>query len=325
MHANGDAYGIHSNQLYRFKDLDLNNPTVVSVPTTLNNKFVLTNGMLVTQDGYLVIKQWSFNISDLGMFCIGKQIMFRVLSAVCLVCLTIAYFITRKPYTIGKVISKIITALIIAGIVWLSILIMMFMKLMGGSFSVPRFLADGLISRNSGGGELKIVDPITLQVVASSALPERCSFARMALSKVGDEDAIVLLGDEFIHQYRWVPKTKEIFWVEPWSQRYRQLNDGTFPGTGPAIYGYIVYFTDNTFPVFLGKGTYSMFAKRLDCIDEFEATDDLLAAKCTRRVSAEYDYILRRRSMLASLLPAHGSTTLEFLCYQTHEWLASAW
>ena len=44
-----------------------------------------------------------------------------------------------------------------------------------------------------------------------------------------------------------------------WSRRYRRDGDGTYPGTGPAIYNGTAYFTDNTFPIQLKSNTYRMF------------------------------------------------------------------
>lgn len=49
-----------------------------------------------------------------------------------------------------------------------------------------------------------------------------------------------------------------------WTQQYRRRGDGTFPGTGPSIFDNQLYFTDNTFPVFLAGGTYSIFQAPLD-------------------------------------------------------------
>lgn len=56
---------------------------------------------------------------------------------------------------------------------------------------------------------------------------------------------------------------QRLYEVEEWAERYRSRNEGTFPGTGPAIYEGVTYFTDNTFPVLLGGGSYSLFSKQL--------------------------------------------------------------
>jgi len=78
-----------------------------------------------------------------------------------------------------------------------------------------------------------------------------------------DEDAIVALGDEYVHQFRWRPSEQQLYKVPIWTQRYRYRGDGSFPGTGPAIYNNVVYFTDNTFPVFLRNNTYSLFGQSI--------------------------------------------------------------
>lgn len=52
--------------------------------------------------------------------------------------------------------------------------------------------------------------------------------------------------------------------MESWAERYRSRNTGTFPGTGPATYNGVTYFTDNTFPVMLYNPTYNLFSKQLE-------------------------------------------------------------
>lgn len=52
--------------------------------------------------------------------------------------------------------------------------------------------------------------------------------------------------------------------IESWAERYRTRNTGTFPGTGPATYNGVTYFTDNTFPVMLFGPTYNLFSKQLE-------------------------------------------------------------
>jgi hypothetical protein len=60
-----------------------------------------------------------------------------------------------------------------------------------------------------------------------------------------------------------VPLLQHLYEVEEWAERYRSRNEGTFPGTGPAIYQGTVYFTDNTYPVMLFQHTYNLFSKQL--------------------------------------------------------------
>jgi hypothetical protein len=212
MHRNGNAYAIHSNQLFKFHDLNLENVTTVSLPTKLNGNVVLTNGMLVTQDGYIIVKQWSFNAQDILMFSLGKKIITQILVAFVAGAVGILLYVTKSP-------TGIPLGALVGFALWFILVLLVFVKLMG-PFNPIRFVMDGIYSSNIGGGELKIIDPITLQVIAGISLPERCSYARMALTKVPfihsegrKEDAIVLLGDEFIHQLRWNVEKKELSWV----------------------------------------------------------------------------------------------------------------
>jgi hypothetical protein len=112
---------------------------------------------------------------------------------------------------------------------------------------------------------LKLVDPDTLEVRAQVTLPERCSIARMSLTSLPNgEDALILLGDEFSHQYRWNPNTSQLSHLPSWSRRYRTRGDGTFPGTGPAIFNNTAFYTDNTFPIAIHGHSYSMFSQSID-------------------------------------------------------------
>jgi hypothetical protein len=56
---------------------------------------------------------------------------------------------------------------------------------------------------------------------------------------------------------------QELYEVEGWAERYRSRNEGTFPGTGPAIHDGVTFFTDNTFPVQLFAHSYNLFRKPL--------------------------------------------------------------
>jgi len=48
--------------------------------------------------------------------------------------------------------------------------------------------------------------------------------------------------------------------VSDWTRRYRSRGDGSFPGTGPAVYNGTVYFTDNTFSGLLFGPTFKIFS-----------------------------------------------------------------
>ena len=158
MHRNGNAYAIHSNQLFKFHDLNLENVTTVSLPTKLNGNVVLTNGMLVTQDGYIIVKQWSFNAQDILMFSLGKKIITQILVAFVAGAVGILLYVTKSP-------TGIPLGALVGFAFWFILVLLVFVKLMG-PFNPIRFVMDGIYSSNIGGGELKIIDPITLQVIA---------------------------------------------------------------------------------------------------------------------------------------------------------------
>lgn len=265
IHRNGHVYCIHSNKLYMFYNGDLSNTTMRVLPTKLNSGLVCTNGMLVTKDGYLVVKQWALHIGDIFLFGLGKSEIFKAFFAILLISITTMLFMVRHKKTKAfQPVKAVLLGVVVGCVLFGSILCLIWFKMLG-SYNPIRYFAEGFFSPYSGGGELKLIDPITLEVKAAATLPERCSFARMAISTVTnsegvEEDAIVLLGDEAVHQYRWRPSSSELFWIPAWSKEYRRAGDGSFPGTGPAIFNDTTYFTDNTFPVFLGKKTYSMFS-----------------------------------------------------------------
>ena len=58
--------------------------------------------------------------------------------------------------------------------------------------------------------------------------------------------------------------------IRDWTRRYRSWSDGTFPGTGPVIFQDRIHFTDNTYPVFLGDGSYTYYTMRIDVIGDSE-------------------------------------------------------
>jgi hypothetical protein len=226
IHRNGHVYAIHSNNLYVFWNGDIDNNTMVRLPTDLNGKFTLTNGMLVTHDGYLLVKQWSFHVGDLPLILASKKILKKVHTSLVGIFVILFFAILyRKTSVTERSTTKMVAYAFIA--TFFGYLFASFLGIAGliaafrtaqGEFNMLRFVTDGWLSSNGGGGELRLIDPISLQVKASMQLPERCSFARMALQAIrnpqGDiEDAIVLLGDENVHQVRWRPSTSELFWV----------------------------------------------------------------------------------------------------------------
>ena len=113
-------------------------------------------------------------------------------------------------------------------------------------------------------GNVLIIDPDTMDIVTQARAPERCSFARMAVypGVAGDHDWLITLGDYSVMKWKYLHSNHALELQPEWSERYRSFNDGSFYGTGPAVYNNTVYYTDNTFPVMLGKG-YRLYAKSL--------------------------------------------------------------
>jgi hypothetical protein len=175
--------------------------------------------MLVTSDGYLVIKQWSFLFVDaMSIKVIPNKITGRVFMAALftpiVLAITIAFLRHRKSSKFSLIVALLINcaiALTISLIVTVTVVTKSFGKRINGPFSTMQFITTNLLKNDAGGrGELKIIDPNTLAIVADYHLPERCSYARMAIFPVFEndhsspyEDAIVLLGDEHVYQLRW--------------------------------------------------------------------------------------------------------------------------
>lgn len=311
VHNNSHLYAVYSNRLFVFWHGDLTNHTWKELPTTLNSGMVQTNGLLVSQDGLLVIKQWSWTIEEFLMVSLAEPLIPRAMITIFVITFTVICCCLFSPSqrsmhshtTLGEEITKektmrwisylrqVCLSMFFAALI--SILLVNAFVFAGQVRAVQkpwstqnplRYVLDGVLSPNRGGGELKLVDPWTLNVVAEIALPERCSFARMALSPVivpstvpgsnesESEDVIVLLGEESVHQIRWSPKHQKLYWILEWSRRYRRRWQGSFPGTGPSIYQERVFFTDNTFPVRLGQGSYSMFSMDLSRIQRVDET-----------------------------------------------------
>mmetsp|Transcript_3156 Transcript_3156/g.4892 ORF Transcript_3156/g.4892 Transcript_3156/m.4892 type:complete len:550 (-) Transcript_3156:135-1784(-) len=266
LHANGNVYAIHANRVWKFSNGDLTNYTSVRLDTDLNGRVVQTNGMLVSSDGLLVIKQWSMNFEDLGQLILIDPDIPKYILGVYVVAVTIALISQfRVEISFGKMLHRYLIVTFFSMLTFISFVYCFIALLSGGIYNPWVFFASNLLyDSHGGGGELKLIDPETLQLVAGVHLTERCSFARMALTVLPNgENAMVLLGDEHTHQYRWNPASGALYEVVEWSKRYRNRGEGTFPGTGPAIFNNTAYFTDNTFPVMLRGHSYTMFSQQL--------------------------------------------------------------
>jgi hypothetical protein len=214
MHANGHVYGVQGNTLSVFWNGDLYNSTVLKLPTTLNGNAVQTNGMVVSSDGYLVIKQWSFILEDAALYLYAVPALIKAVGVLVLVCIALVLYFSPVPAKRKTVYTRALGIAAGSGL-GIGLAVAMFILLQWKIFGVYdplQFVGANLWFNNmGGGGELKFVDPLTLEVVADLKLVERASFGRMALSALNNEaneDSIVLIGDEFIRQYRWNPATK---------------------------------------------------------------------------------------------------------------------
>jgi hypothetical protein len=318
MHRNGHVYTIHANKLYAFWNGELSNHTVVTLPTfSLNEGLVQTNGMLVTQDGLIVVKQWSTNMHDLLFYAAAIPQMIQVFVAVLIISLTYyiasAYrYIHHKKQQLRMHWLLIYAAYIIAGaavgiLISLVAVVLLMMKITDQGFDPVKFVYDSRpFDATGGGGELKFIDPLSLEVVTAAILPERCSIARMAMIGVKNpvsgepEDAMILLGDELAYQFRWRPKSKTIVQHRDWTRRYRRHRDGSYPATGASLFNGTAYFTDNTFPVFLSGQTYRMYRAPL-LIEQLDHTSQAVGISIHHHGRSREDraqqYQNRRRQM----------------------------
>lgn len=298
MHKNGHVYAVHGNVLYVFWDGDFSNVTVKRIPTGLNGNLVQTNGMLVTQDGLLVVKQWNLIPDDLFLFGFACWYIYRIGMAILVISMTVGYMRNQKH---GSFVAVLCGAL--GGLVGFAICLAIITAILTsicGPFEVIRFWTSNTINMNGGGtGEIKFIDPLSLEVVAEAVMPDRCSIARMAMIAVSEteseniahdmmpgydpihppagygrsstsqsnnithgkvvEEILVLLGDEYAYQYRYNPHTRTLRQIHLWTRKYRSRGQGNYPATGSTILNNTAYFTDNTFPVLLKGQSYSMY------------------------------------------------------------------
>jgi len=290
MHKNGHVYAVHGNILYVFWEGNFDNVTVKRIPSGLNGNLVQTNGMLVTQDGLLVVKQWNLIPDDLFLFGFACWYIYRIGMAILVVSVTVGYMRSQKHGSIAAVLNGMI-----GGVVGVFICLTISTALLTnicGPFDAIRFWTSNTINMNGGGtGEIKFIDPLTLDVVAEAVMPDRCSIARMAMIAVSEidsenvaydmmpgydaadegathadsthgkvvEEILVLLGDEYAYQYRYNPHSRTLRKIHPWTRKYRSRGQGNYPATGSTILNNTAYFTDNTFPVLLKGQSYSMY------------------------------------------------------------------
>lgn len=283
IHQNGHVYCVQSNTLHRFWNGDLLNKTSLRLPSDLNTHAVIqTNGMLVTHDGLIAIKQWPYILEDMSILVFRFPIITYVAVSVLVLLLTFSYWFSSKKEFNFSILRKIVIVILLWIIVLIFVACGIIYKL-SGPYDPMKFIFSGwALDNGSGGGELKLIDPISLEIRAEIKLNERCSYARMSMTTFPNgEDVFVLLGDQYSHQYRWNAKTNQLYEVHNWSQRYRKRWAGTFPGTGPAIFNQTAYFTDNTYPVGLHGHSYSIFRQTLLTEEERQIVSANVAPECS--------------------------------------------
>ena len=309
IHANGHVYAVQANRIFAFWNGDLTNSSMIKIPhNNLNGNLVQTNGMLVTQDGLLVVKQWNYILEDIFFLFYLKDQLARALVALFVIFSTFFYMkfsgsskiFAYENMKLQNLIPSFLLGFAMA--VFFGVLVFMcFFRYLLGSYDPVSYIVDSLVFQGGGGGELKLIDPLSLEVVADAWFPERCSFPRMTMtsvvSPIGEmEDAIILLGDEHIYQYRWNPKQKKLYVIPQWSRRYRIRGDGSFPGTGPGLYDNKLYFTDNTFPINLKHETFSVFSMPIlhlkEHNDSVMAYESCFMAASEKEDDGEYDRFL---------------------------------
>lgn len=208
MHTNGHVYCMHSNKLIVFWNGDLTTYKMLKLPSSLNGNIIQTNGMLVTQDGYIVVKQWDLIFEDILLAIAAKPYVAKIFFALFVVFGTISFGL--KSRSNGKLdegkqssflrilVSSALIGAVLGFIGWFAVVVSSFTSIVG-SFNPARYFSSNLLFYGAGGGELKIIDPVSFEVVADMHFTERCSFARMALVNLTNsqgqaEDAIGLLG-----------------------------------------------------------------------------------------------------------------------------------
>ena len=208
MHSNGHVYCMHSNKLIVFWNGDLTTYKMLKLPSSLNGNIIQTNGMLVTQDGFIVVKQWDLIFEDILLAIAAKPYVAKIFYALFVVFSSIIFGLQSRSN--GKLDEgkqkSFIRLLLLSGLLgsllafvgWFVVVVSSFTSIVG-SFNPLRYFSSNILFYGAGGGELKIIDPISFEVVADMHFTERCSFARMALvnltnSEGQPEDAIALLG-----------------------------------------------------------------------------------------------------------------------------------
>jgi hypothetical protein len=174
-----------------------------------------------------LVKQWPLVLADMDFFFHGKPAIWYTLVAIVTTISVIR--LTNTPVeerNVRGLTKRHAVSLVYSLVAVLAVLTIILTKLANGQFDCTRFFTNNYLGGEV--GELKLLDPDSLQVTAAITLPERCSFARMALttSELGSIDTIIVLGDEHVHQVSWSSQRRELKNVPAWSKRYRTAGDG---------------------------------------------------------------------------------------------------
>jgi hypothetical protein len=273
VHENGNLYAVQGNILTTFWNCDLDNATSITLPSRINSlNIIQTNGMVVSSDGLLVIRQWPYLIEDtLIVIYAMPPITIGFCFVFCVVFwLSLSSSRSSKPTSVLNTAYRLARGCVICALIYTAAFSLLTYK-MAGSFDIFKFLFK---TGATSGSELKLIDPLTMEVRAEIIIPERCAYARTALTTVQyaeegtEEDIIVLVCEEFSRQFRWNSTERNLREVSNWSKRYRTRGTGSFAGTGPAIFNGTAFYTDNTFAIGVFGDSYSIFRQRLDGITE---------------------------------------------------------
>ncbi len=278
MHENGDVYVGNGGIVYRFENGDLTKVTLRKLYQDMggNRWATQSNGLLVTNDGYLVIKAWTLTYRDFGIL----KAFFIMLSGLTLIVFLLINLFFDK---------KICLALFLVACTYLEVPLPILPWTWNWTLSSAA--AEKKLSR------IYVLDPITLATIDSHAPIDRVSYGRMAmspyngggnstnsssnknknknkntfLSKSKGDEWLVIPGETLI--MRWRIQQGKLTFDEDWSEVYRIPNSSTFAGTGPSISNDIVCYTDNTFPFFKSDSGFKLFMKDLSSYESQKSVE----------------------------------------------------
>ena len=275
VHASGDVYFIHKNVLYRFIEGDLDNAIVEPLPS-LNGNVTQVNGLMTFPDGRILVKQWTQNYIEAWFFAsvVPPLMLACLLPALLFTLLAFCWFKPKQqhlwlPWSLGTV---LIATFLLQGTFYGVV------TLFSGTFDFFPFFFPSQETTAA----FRIIDPLSLRVLSTTYMDERHSYPRLAIEEQvqdGKKTSFVFsLGDEHITKWRYDPgeegsQSPRLEKEEAWAARYRRWGDGSWPGTGPSLLNGTLFFTDNTYPVFLTNG-YRMYQKSTKASEDQDGDQD---------------------------------------------------